>query len=155
MTDPIWNDDFTDMLRALLDAGVEFMLVGAHAMAAHGVPRATADLDIWIRATQANSGRVVKALEAFGAPLVTHGITEDDFCVEGTVYQLGLPPNRIDLLTSISGVSFDDAASDCSTVRIAGMDIPVLGLKPLIANKCATGREKDAVDVNLLKKKIR
>ena len=99
------NRDFVEMLSALSDAGAEYLLVGAHALAAHGRPRATGDLDLWVRATPQNARRVWSALLEFGAPL--DGITVEDLSTPDVVFQIGLPPSRIDLLTSISGVEFD------------------------------------------------
>lgn len=149
---PGWTDDYVDMLRALVDAGVEFLIVGAHAMAAHGVPRATLDLDIYVRASKDNAARVITALRAFGAPLSAHDVSEADFERSGTVYQLGLPPNRIDLLTRISGVEFEDAWVSRVVARIGDLEVPVIGRVPLLRNKRAAGRDKDLVDVRLLER---
>jgi hypothetical protein len=146
------NDDFSDMLGALLVARAEFVVVGAHALAAHGLPRATGDLDIFVRATPDNARRVVSALAAFGAPLEAHGIRQEDFESEGTVYQIGLPPRRIDLLTGISGVSFDEAWASKLEVSVAGRSFFVLGREALITNKRAAGRDKDLVDVRALER---
>src|SRR5262245_1178352 len=94
------HDDFADVLSALRNANVEFLVIGAHAMAFHGLPSATADLDLLMRATADNADRVVRALRAFGAPLDSHGVTASDFAVSGHVYRLGLPPKQIDIHTS-------------------------------------------------------
>jgi len=147
-----WTADYVDMLRALVEAGVEFMLVGAHAMAVHGVPRATLDLDVYVRASAENAPRVIAALRAFGAPLSAHEVTQEDFEHSGTVYQLGLPPNRIDLITRISGVEFEEAWASRVVTRIGELEIPVIGRGPLLANKRAAGRDKDLVDVRLLER---
>lgn len=104
------NEDFIDMLASLDEHEVDFIIVGAYALAVHGFPRATGDIDVLVRATTTNSERVFRALIAFGAPVESHGVGKDDFARTGNVYQVGLPPRRIDLLTSISGVSFDEAA---------------------------------------------
>jgi hypothetical protein len=149
------NEDFIDLLRALTAAGVRFIVVGAHAMAVHGVPRATGDLDIWVRPAAGNAARVMEALEAFGPPVRNHGVTASDFEIEGTVYQIGLPPRRIDLLTAITGVDFDAAWAERLEVEIAGVSIPFLGRRSLILNKRATGREKDILDVHLLERSTR
>ena len=146
------NQDFLDMLRALGDAGVEFLLVGAHAMAVHGVPRATGDIDLWVRPTPENARRVLLALRSFGAPVEAHGVGESDFAVEGTVYQLGLPPRRIDLLTQISGVGFEEGWTSRVEVTIAGRAVGVLGRDALLKNKRAAGRDKDLVDARLLER---
>jgi hypothetical protein len=147
---PKLNDDFRDMLDSLNGASVEYLIVGAYAMAAHGVPRATGDIDILVRPTPENARRVIAALRSFGAPLAQHHVSERDFEVEGAVYQLGLPPRRIDLLTSISGVSFADAWTTRVPATVDGRELAVLGRDTLIANKRATGRPKDLLDVQLL-----
>lgn len=152
MSSPELNEDFLDMLAALAHERVEFIVVGAHALAAHGHPRATGDFDIWVRPSPDNAGRVLRALRVFGAPIVQHGITERDFERAGTVYQIGLPPRRIDLLTAISGVSFDDAWQDKVPVCVSGQAFDVLGRETLIANKRATGRDKDLLDVATLER---
>lgn len=101
------NPDFKDMLLALKDANVDFLIVGAYAVAAHGYPRATGDLDIWIRADEGTAPRVMRALAAFGAPI--GDLSAADFSVPSLVFQIGIPPGRIDILTTISGVDFSDA----------------------------------------------
>lgn len=145
-----FNRDFLDILRALVDSEAEFIVVGAHALAVHGVPRATGDLDIVVRPTRENAARVIAALRAFGAPLEAHGVTQADFEIEGRVYQIGQPPRRIDLLTAITGVTFNDAWSSRIGVEVAGMEIPFLGLEALRRNKSATGRDRDLLDLRLL-----
>jgi hypothetical protein len=142
------NRDFVEMLSALIEARAEFLVVGAHALAAHGVPRATGDLDIWVRNDPENADRVLAALEAFGAPL--SDLTRDDLIRPGTVFQIGVPPSRIDILTSISGVSFDEASRNHVTVHVGGFAIPVLGKSDFITNKRAVGRPKDLSDLDLL-----
>jgi hypothetical protein len=156
MTDqPGLNQDFIDMLSELRASGVEFVVVGAHAMAAHGVPRATGDLDILVRPSPENAQRVVQALLDFGAPITSHGVNVEDFARSGTVYQVGLPPRRIDLLTEISGVTFDEAWADRLEVRVAGHAVPFLGEATLKRNKSASGRDKDLVDLRLLERRSR
>ena len=142
------NRDFVEMLSALIEARASFIVVGAHALAAHGVPRATGDLDIWVRNDDENAGRVVAALEAFGAPLFD--LTREDLNKPGTIFQIGVPPSRIDILTSISGVSFDEAWPDRTLIDVGGLEVPVLGKKHFITNKRATGRPKDLSDLALL-----
>jgi hypothetical protein len=149
---PDLNDDFVDLLRALLDARVEFVIVGAHALAAHGLPRATGDIDVLVHSTPENAERVVEALRTFGAPLEAHGVSRADFETTGNVYQVGLPPRRVDLLTSITGVSFEEAAASRIFVDVAGMSLPVLGRAALLKNKRATGRPKDLLDADALEK---
>ncbi len=144
------NDDFRDLLRALLEAGARFLVVGAHAMAVHGVPRATGDLDVWIAVDPDNADRVLKALTRFGAPLTAIGISRADFLREDQVVQIGLPPRRIDMLTSISGVGFEDAWAGRATHDVAGMRVPFLGRAALVRNKRASGRAKDLADLEAL-----
>ena len=93
-----FNDDFLDILRALVESGTEFLVVGAHALALHGVARSTGDLDVWVHSTPENAQRVIEALEAFGAPIQAHGVTLADFETPENVYQVGLAPRRIDLI---------------------------------------------------------
>ncbi len=142
------NRDFVEMLSALSEAGAEFLVVGAHALAAYGVPRATGDIDIWVRPTPENAEKVRAALAVFGAPLFD--LTLEDLSRPGTVFQIGVPPGRIDLLTSISGVRFEDAWPRRTAVRLPGVVAPVIGRADFVANKRATGRPKDLADLALL-----
>jgi hypothetical protein len=142
------NPDFADMLSALSAAGVDFLVVGAHALAAHGVPRATGDLDIWIRPTPDNAARTLRALAAFGAPLVDLSI--DDLTRPDTVFQIGLPPSRIDIVSGITGVSFDGAWERRVPVALPGGTVDVLSKVDFVANKKAVGRAKDLADIALL-----
>jgi len=144
------SDDMRDMLQALTEAQVRFLVVGAFAMAVHGLPRATGDIDIWIRPDPQNAARVMAALRAFGAPVEQHGVVAADFAAEGVVYEMGVPPNRIDLLTRIDGVTFDDAFARRIVGALLGVAVPVIGLSDLIANKRASGRPKDLVDLDVL-----
>jgi hypothetical protein len=139
------NQDFRDMLSALSAAGAEFLVVGAHAMAAHGLVRATGDLDIWVRSSDSNATKVWDALRAFRAPLSrlsVHDLTDAD-----VVFQMGVEPNRIDILSSISGVTFDEAWSNRREVDIGGLRVPVIGRRELLLYKRAAGRPKDLADV--------
>ena len=142
------NRDFVEMLSALSAAGVEYLVIGAHAMAAHGVPRATGDLDIWIQPSTVNAARVHSALERFGAPL--HDLTLEDLTSPDLVFQIGLPPARIDILTSISGVSFDEAWPRRLTARVGDLEVPILGRDDFLRNKRAVGRPKDLADIALM-----
>lgn len=144
------NRDFRDLLAAFLEAGVRFIVVGAHAMAVHGVPRATGDLDVWIASDPDNADRAWSALVAFGAPLVAMGVTRADFGRPDQVVQVGLPPRRIDILTAISGVAFADAWPDRVTHETAGLHVPFLGRSALVRNKRASGRAKDLADLEAL-----
>lgn len=141
------------MLLCLQRAAVEFVVVGAHALAAHGIARATGDIDIFVRPSPDNAVRVVQALVDFGAAIAAHNIGTQDFTVPGTVYQIGLPPRRIDLLTEISGVPFDEAWSSRLEASVGGMQLAFLGKETLIKNKLAAGRDKDVVDAKALANK--
>lgn len=138
------NRDFRDMLSALSAAKVEFLLVGAYAMAVHGLPRATGDMDLWVRCSAENAQRIMTALVRFGAPL--RGVTAADFQQPGAILQIGVAPCRIDILTAIDGVEFDDAWDERSEAVLNGLTLPVLSRKHLLQNKRATGRPKDAAD---------
>ena len=144
------NQDFVEMLDALSAAGADFLVVGAHALAVHGRPRATGDLDLWIRAVPENARRVWNALLAFGAPL--DELTVDDLATAGVVYQIGRAPNRIDLLTSITGVTFEHAWPSRVEARVEGRTVPVIGRNELIVNKRAVGRLRDLADIEDLEK---
>lgn len=144
------NDDFGDLLDLFKKHQVEFVVVGAWALAAHGLPRATGDIDLMIRPSPENALRVIDALKEFGAPLESHAITAADFSKGGEVYQIGLPPRRIDLLTEISGVPTDDVFLTAEVIKFSGRDLPVLSRETLLKNKRATGRKKDELDVEAL-----
>ncbi|HEX5385327.1 MAG TPA: hypothetical protein VFW66_01355 [Gemmatimonadales bacterium] len=145
------TDDWGDLLGALTAAGARFLVVGAHAMAVHGVPRGTQDLDVWIEPTPANADRVWRALAAFGAPLDDLRVTPADLLHAGSVVQLGIPPNRIDLLTGLSGLpEFEAAWAARVEHAFAGCVVPFLGRAALIANKRASGRRKDLADLEAL-----
>ena len=146
------NHDFRDLLAAFHDAGVRFIVVGAHALAIHGVPRATGDLDVWIECTEANADRAWHALREFGAPVEATGVSRADLHCPGTVVQLGLPPRRFDLLTRISGVAFGHAWHFRVVQNLEGRPIAYLGRADLIVNKRATGRAQDLVDVSVLER---
>lgn len=136
------------MLAALSAAGADYLVVGAHALATHGVPRATGDLDLWVRPTPENARRTWAALEEFGAPL--HELEIEDLSRPEVVFQIGIAPRRIDLLTSITAVSFDDAWENRVSVEIEGIEVPVLGREELLRNKRAVGRTRDLADIEAL-----
>ena len=142
------NPDFRDLLRSLSDAGVRYVIVGAYAVIYHTEPRYTKDLDIWVEPTEANAGRVWKALARFGAPL--KGVKVEDFTDAETVYQIGVEPNRIDIITSIDGVAFTQAWA--RRVRAVYGEIPtyILAKSDLIRNKRAAGRLQDLLDLKRL-----
>ena len=144
------TDDFGDVLREFVAHQVIVLVVWAHALAVHGVPRATGDLDVLVQANPATAARVVAALASFGAPIDDLGISRDDFVRPDVVAQLGLPPYRIDILTSISGVEFDAAWDDRVDGNVAGVDVPVLGRASFRKNKRASGRPQDLADLHAL-----
>ncbi|HUF50416.1 MAG TPA: hypothetical protein VMN60_06255 [Longimicrobiales bacterium] len=145
------NEDYRDILTALVRNRARFLVVGAHALAAHGYPRATVALDVWIESTARNAARVWRALVEFGAPLEDLGIRESDFTRPDIVAQFGLPPTRIDLLTSLTGLTFEHAWGNRIEHVVEDVPVPILGREELIVNKLATGRDKDRVDVNGLR----
>lgn len=144
------NPDFVEMLSELSAAGAEFLVVGAHALAAHGLPRATGDLDIWVRADEKNAPRVLEALRRFGAPLFD--LSLEDLSKPGTVFQIGTAPARIDILTGLSGLSFEEAWPRRMAVTIGETSVAVIGREDLIHNKRATGRPQDLVDADRLER---
>jgi hypothetical protein len=139
------NPDFVDLLRAFIAADVRFLVVGAYALAHHGRPRATGDLDVWVEPTPANAPRVVGALAAFGAPMAD--ITESDFARPGVVFQIGVPPGRIDILTELTGLAFDEAWPGREPGRFGDLSVDFIGREAFIRNKRATGRAKDLGDI--------
>jgi hypothetical protein len=143
------NSDFREILSAFCEEKVAFMLVGAYAVAAHGLPRATGDIDLWVKCSQQNAERVWAALSKFGAPLAN--ISKQDFTTRGNVVQIGVTPRRIDILTEITGVTYEDAESQTIFVELEGMSIPVISLTHLLQNKSAVGRPQDKADVARLR----
>ncbi len=147
------NEDFLDILQALLEAGARFLVVGAHSMAVHGVPRATGDLDVWILPDRENAERAWKALRKFGAPVERLGVSQRDLESPDTVVQIGLPPRRIDLLTTVTGLDFETAWTNRTVHRVGSLEIPFLGRDDLIRNKRTLGRAKDRADLEVLERK--
>jgi hypothetical protein len=143
-------DDFRDLLVELHDAGAAFVVLGGHAVAFHGHPRATKDIDVLVRPEPENATRVYRALAAFGAPLESFEVSEEDFATYDGVLQIGLPPRRIDILNRASGISFDDAIASGDTFELEGRQIPIIGLGALLENKRAAGRAQDLADIEAL-----
>ena len=135
------HQDFRDLLVLFADAEVDFVIVGAYALAFHGAPRASGNIGLFIRPTAENSARVFGALAGFGAPLVSGGVTPADFARPGTVYQIGLPPLRIDVLTEISGVTFDEAWASRVIAEVDGRAVDFIGKSVLLKNKEAAGHK--------------
>ena len=138
---------FVEMLDALSAEEAEFLLIGGYALASYGAPRATGDFDIWVRPSRENAAKVDRALLRFGAPVIAHGATADDFERAGVVYQIGLPPQRIDLVTSISGVDFDEAWSHRKCETFLGRPVDVMSREDFIQNTRASKRPKDLLDI--------
>lgn len=144
------NQDFVDLLRAFADREVEALVVGAHALAAHGHVRATKDMDVWIRPSAANAARAYRALADFGVPL--DALTEADLATPGVAFQIGVPPVRIDISTRIDGIEFDEAWAERVPVTVGGVATAVLSRAHLIRNKRASGRLQDLADVERLER---
>ena len=142
------NNDYKEMLQFLVDEKVKFLLVGAYAMAVHGYPRATMDIDIWVMPDPENAQAVLQALDRFGAPL--HELTIEDLQKDDTIFQIGVAPRRIDIITGASGLQFDETLANSSVINIDGLDVRVPSLDDLIRNKKASGRTKDLADVEAL-----
>ncbi|HWK90009.1 MAG TPA: nucleotidyltransferase [Longimicrobium sp.] len=137
--------DYRDIFSELFDAQVDFLVVGAFAMAAHGMLRATGDIDIWVRPNPSNAARVWEALARYGAPISQ--LTQEELAQPGMFFQIGVAPRRIDLLTDIDGVTFDDAWAEREYRSVEGLTIPVISRRHLKINKQAVGRPKDLADV--------
>ena len=142
------NEDYNEMLQILLDNKVKFLVVGAYAMGAYGYPRATGDFDIWVEASPENAKIVYKSLAEFGAPL--EEINEQTFCELGVMFQIGVAPRRIDIITKIDGVEFENAYLKKNQIRVGNLNVPFISKDNLIKNKLSTGREKDKLDVDYL-----
>jgi hypothetical protein len=142
------NRDFKDLFAALCDQAAEFIVVGAHAVMIYTEPRYTKDLDVWVRASEDNAARVYRALQTFGAPMAD--LTVADLATLGVIFQIGIAPNRIDIITQIDGVTFEDAWPRRVASAYDGVPISILCLKDLIQNKRASGRKQDLIDLEQL-----
>jgi hypothetical protein len=147
------NPDFRDMLSAFAAEEVEFLVVGAYALSFHGLPRATGDLDFLIERSEENAERVFRALQLFGAP--TLDLTISDLVTPDLVIQIGIEPNRIDILTSVDGVEFDDARKERLVTTVDGLEVPIMSLRHVIQNKRAVGRPRDVADVLTLEAELK
>ena len=146
-------DDFRDILVELHHAGARFVVLGGHAVAFHGHPRATKDLDVLVEANSENAERVYAALAAFGAPLSAFEVGVEEFASYDGVLQLGVPPRRIDIINRADGITFAEAIADGASFNLEGCKIPVIGRDALIKNKRAAGRPQDVADVKALDNK--
>jgi hypothetical protein len=144
------NPDFRDLLSALSAERAEYLIVGAHAVMLYTAPRYTKDLDIWVRPTPENAQRVYHALAAFGAPMAD--LTVEDLATPGTIFQIGIEPNRIDVITSVEKLDFDRAWSNRVASTYGGIPISVLSIDDLLENKRAVGRPQDVIDIERLEK---
>lgn len=145
------NQDFKDLFSELNAHGVEFLVVGAHALAAHGHVRATKDLDVWVRPVRSNAERVMAALSAFGAP--THAVTVEDFAEPGITFQIGVEPVRIDIITAVDGLTFEPAWQNRVPSDYGGEPVFVVSREDLIRNKRASARPQDLADIAALERR--
>ncbi|MEM6955442.1 MAG: hypothetical protein AAF645_07120 [Myxococcota bacterium] len=142
--------DYLDLLRELSSAGADYLLIGGWAVAVHGHGRATDDMDVWVRPTRENAERVYSALVAFGAPLPSEGLDSGMFASPRYGYRMGRKPLLIEVLTTIDGVEFEEAALESIQVTIGSLTVPVIGREALLKNKRAAGRPKDLADIEAL-----
>lgn len=144
--------DFRDFVELLNKHEVEYMVVGGYALAFHGEPRFTGDLDIWIDCSEGNARKMVNVMRDFGAASL--GFTKEDFMDEGIIKQIGQPPLRIDILGAIDGVKYCDAEKDKQQFTSQNLSIPYIGVKDFIKNKEAVGRKKDREDSKRIRPKL-
>lgn len=144
------SQDFKDMLLSLEEEKVEYIIVGAYALSAHGIVRATRDIDFWVNPTPENAPRVWRALTRFGAPMI--GITVEDFARPGIIYQIGVAPYRIDVITEAAPLDFQTSYAKTMRADIGGVQAPVLSVGDIILNKQTAGRHKDQLDIEELRK---
>ena len=142
------NPDFSDLFSIFNDEAVEYLVAGAHAVMFHTVPRYTKDLDVWVNPTPENAERVYRALKRFGAPL--EDVSVEDLQQPDLMYQIGVAPNRIDVMMGIAGVTFEEAWPDRVQSTYGGIAIQVLGRKTLVKAKRASGRPQDLLDADNL-----
>ncbi len=142
------NQDFKEFIKSLNDNGVRYLVVGGYAVALHGYPRYTKDMDVWVEMTAENASKVVKALDQFGFGSL--GLKEADFIVPDQIIQLGHPPRRIDILTTLPGVEFSECYPTLTTVDMEGVSVNFIDLENLRKNKWATGRHQDLADLENL-----
>lgn len=146
------NRDFKDLLAALCAHDVRFLIVGGYAVTFHARPRFTKYLDVWIDPTAENAGRAFAALAVFGAPLQSHGVTPEDFAIPSTIYQIGLAPSRIDILTMVDGLQFPSCWERRVPAHYGGVAVAYLSRADLIVNKKQVARPQDLEDVRALER---
>jgi hypothetical protein len=142
--------DFSEFIASCVAHNVRFLIVGGYAVAAHGHPRFTKDLDVWVWVDDQNAGRLIAALDDFGFGSL--GLTQADFLEEGVVVQLGYPPKRIDIVTAVDGVEFQDCWDRRTEIVVSGQLVPFLSMEDLIINKKASGRPQDLADAAALER---
>ncbi len=142
------NEDYRDMLQALTGEKVRFLLIGAYALAAYGYPRATMDIDIWVEPSSENADAALRALRRFGAPL--QGVTASELQKDDVIFQIGVAPRRIDIITTASGLRFQEAFERSVSIDIEGIEVHIPSLADLIRNKRMSGRTKDIADAEAL-----
>jgi len=143
------SPDFKEFIKLLNDHNVKYLIVGGYALAFHGHPRYTKDIDVWIESSMDNADKLLKVLSDFGFESIE--LSSSDFLVSDNVIQLGLPPNRIDILTSVDGINFGESSSKAKVITIDNIAIHLIGINDLITNKMASGRLQDLADVEKLK----
>lgn len=141
--------DFKEFVESFARHEVRFLIIGGYALAAHGLPRATGDFDAWVWIDDGNAQRIVEALTDFGFGNI--GLSVDDFNRDDSIVQLGYPPYRIDIITTIDGVTFEDAWASRITMEIDGMALGIISREDLVRNKLAAGRPQDLADVQRLR----
>jgi predicted nucleotidyltransferase len=144
----VLNQDFKEFITSLNDKQVRYLIVGGYAVAFHGHPRYTKDLDVWIEITQANAQHLLEALEQLG--FASLELKENDFLSPNQVIQLGYPPSRIDILTSVDGIDFSDCYGSRNLAEVEGVQVNFIDLENLIKNKHASGRAQDLADLEKL-----
>lgn len=144
------SPDLVDLLTHLVDAGVEFVVLGGYAVAHYGHVRATKDLDVLVKPDKQNAHRTFQALAQFGAPIAQFEVKAEDFTRYHQFLQIGVPPNRIDILTKVDGIGFAEAIEGMQHVMLAGRKVPIIGKAALLKNKRASGRPQDLADVHAL-----
>jgi len=146
----VLEQDYKDLINIFIKKKVKFLLVGGYAVGLHGHPRVTKDLDLWVYANSENAPLVVEALAKFGAPM--QDISVQDFESEGTIFQIGVEPVRIDVITKVAGLKFEEAIQNVKMMEIEELIVPTISLQDLIKNKKASGRHRDLDDVESLEK---
>jgi len=144
----VLNQDFKEFIQSLNDNEVKYLVVGGYAVALHGYPRYTKDMDIWVDMSAENAEKILKALDAFGFGSL--GIEASEFTIENQMLQLGNPPGRIDLLTTLPGVEFSECYSSRTIIEVDGVSVNFIDLENLKKNKKATGRHQDLADIENL-----